>query len=140
MITVGFTGTRSGMSSAQRQSVLLALRSLLEKHGEVRAVHGDCVGADADFDQLCSELQIPREIYPCTIENARAHCENKGALCLRQPIAPLKRNEQIVNAVDILFATPYSRVEERRSGTWFTVRYARKISKPHEIFFTDTNP
>jgi len=134
VIIVGFTGTRSGMSIFQKTNVLLALNNLLQERGEVRAIHGDCLGADEDFDQLCSELSIQREIYPCTIEHMRAHCETKGATCLREPIAPLKRNEQIVKAVDILFATPYTQQEERRSGTWFTVRYARKISKPYEIF------
>lgn len=136
MIIVGFTGTRSGMSHAQRLAVLDALHGLIQIHGlaNVKVIHGDCIGADEHFDFIAAQLGIQREIYPCTIEHMRAHCEREGAVCLRLPIAPLKRNEEIVKAVDIMFATPYSPVEEQRSGTWFTIRYARKMNKPLTIF------
>lgn len=43
---------------------------------------------------------------------------------------PLIRNRDIVNAGELLIATPKLDVEEQRSGTWAAIRYARKIGKP----------
>ncbi len=42
----------------------------------------------------------------------------------------LDRNRDIVAAVSILIAAPETDIEEQRSGTWATVRYARKKGIP----------
>lgn len=55
MMVIGFTGTRHGMTNAQRDTVL---KLLSEKLTPSSAVHGDCVGADADFDAICTSLDI----------------------------------------------------------------------------------
>ena len=44
----------------------------------------------------------------------------------------LDRNRDIVDACEVLLATPDG-PERLRSGTWSTVRYARKIGKPVEV-------
>lgn len=46
---------------------------------------------------------------------------------------PLKRNYDIVDACDILLAAPRTLTEELRSGTWATIRYARKTGKKYLI-------
>jgi len=43
---------------------------------------------------------------------------------------PLERNSDIVADSDLLLATPRFYEEELRSGTWATVRRARKANKP----------
>ncbi len=40
------------------------------------------------------------------------------------------RNRDIVDAADLLIATPFNNFEEDRGGTWYTVNYARKRKKP----------
>jgi hypothetical protein len=42
----------------------------------------------------------------------------------------LPRNKNIVRATASLIATPFEFVEILRSGTWSTVRFARKLGKP----------
>jgi hypothetical protein len=132
---VGFTGTRSGMTNFQKELVKKELQTIWLQHPDLLVIHGDCIGADADFDEIAMNLGIPREIFPCHLMNMRARRDKLGAVCTREPVAPLKRNQRIVDEVDILFVAPYSSEEQVRSGTWFTVRYARKINKPHSIFW-----
>jgi len=45
------------------------------------------------------------------------------------PKEPLARNRDIVNMSDILIAAPGEKAEVLRSGTWATIRYARKMSR-----------
>jgi hypothetical protein len=138
---VGFTGTRSGMTDYQKALIKKELESAWANHPDLMVIHGDCIGADADFDEIAMNLGIPREIFPCHLSSMRAWRNKYGAICTREPIAPLKRNERIVEAVDILIAAPYSSEEQVRSGTWHTIRYARKIKKQHLIFWpSDTTP
>lgn len=39
---------------------------------------------------------------------------------------PLVRNHDIVDSTELLIACPKEQVEVLRSGTWATIRYARK--------------
>jgi predicted Rossmann fold nucleotide-binding protein DprA/Smf involved in DNA uptake len=41
----------------------------------------------------------------------------------------LERNKDIVSESDFLIAAPDSKKERLRSGTWATVRHARKLGK-----------
>jgi len=45
------------------------------------------------------------------------------------PRPPLVRNRDIVDATDMLIAAPATRKEVLRSGTWATIRYAKKMKK-----------
>lgn len=123
---VGFTGTRVGMTSAQRASVKRVLQYLQARHVSLTAEHGDCEGADAEFDEIAAELGIPRHLYPSNLPQTRARCDLRGAIQVTEPAPPLQRNGWIVEAVGVLIATPKGYVEELRSGTWSTIRRARK--------------
>lgn len=48
------------------------------------------------------------------------------------------RNDGLIKYADTLIAFPRSAIEERRSGTWATVRRARKAGIPVEIHALDT--
>lgn len=48
--------------------------------------------------------------------------------------AYLVRDRMIVDGSDVLLAFPRSPVERRRSGTWYTVRYARRTAVPVRLF------
>jgi len=134
---VGFTGTRNGMTSEQRRSVEDILRELQPAIG----VHGDCIGADADFDLLCLECGIMRHIRPCTYESMRAHCERRGAIVVAEPKPPMARNRDIVDDVTphgALIACPpnYHRIKSG-SGTWATYGFGRRKGILVEVVFPD---
>jgi hypothetical protein len=129
---VGFTGTSRGMTEAQRLAVAAVLRGLT---GVEAGHHGDCVGADAEFHALCAELHITVVIHPPADPKKRAWCQGSRL----EPEKPHPdRNHDIVNATDILVAAPAEPAGERlRSGTWATVRYARKRGRPIVIVRPD---
>lgn len=133
---VGFTGTQKGMTAAQFHNVWAQLQTWAP--GVSYGVHGACVGADDQFDQMLVALEIPRVIRPCTIAHMRVRCENRGTvLALFDPSPPLDRNRDIVYESDIVFVTPKTMEEELRSGTWATFRYARKLKRHTMIFWPD---
>lgn len=125
---IGFTGTRLGMTGAQRA----ALQELLSKQtGEFH--HGGCQGADAEAHDVARYCGL------WIIE----HPPSNGVLWAgkfvdeRRPKKPyLDRNRDIVDETEMLIATPSSSTEELRSGTWSTVRYARKLRR--KIIIIDT--
>jgi hypothetical protein len=118
---IGFTGTRNGMTNAQKVTVT----QLLQELDAALVGHGDCVGADHEFDEIARFLEIRRVIFPSNIESMRAHCELRGATQITEPMKPLVRNGWIVGASVALIATPKEYQEELRSGTWSTIRRAR---------------
>jgi hypothetical protein len=50
---------------------------------------------------------------------------------------PTSRNHDIVDETELLIACPGELAEAVRSGTWATVRYARKLGRPIVIFWPD---
>jgi len=121
-LKVGFTGTQFGMTVYQACHVEQLLRQL----NATRGIHGDCIGADKMFDQICHNLGIEVEIFPPSNPSKRAFCK---ADFLHPEDDYLARNRKIVDTSDVMIATPKSSEEELRSGTWATVRYARKTGK-----------
>jgi hypothetical protein len=89
--------------------------------------HGDCKGADAEAHAIAADLGWDIIIHPPTKRIMRAYCGD-GAIIL-PPMDYLARDEEIVRVSNFIFAAPKSDTEERRSGTWYTVRHARKIGK-----------
>lgn len=116
----GFTGTRSGMTDAQKFTVERLLRDM-----EVQVLrHGGAIGSDTDAHYIALRLGVYTIIYPSTVPGTQGRCEDANEVL--DPMAPLFRNKTIVRAgKDGLIATPDSRAERIRSGTWQTVRFAR---------------
>lgn len=122
---LGFTGTRHGMSAAQRSRV----RQLLIELKPDAVHHGDCLGADAQFHDIAVNFDIAITIWPSNDPRWRAN-RRTGRLTVWVARPPLERNENIViAAVDGLIATPEQAEEQRHGGTWFTVRYARHLGR-----------
>lgn len=131
----GFTGTRAGMTWAQKQEVRRLLTSASSAH------HGDCVGADADFHEMCLELGVPVFIHPPSDNRQRAFC--KGAFMVLKPLPYLARNRIIVDRCEQLIAIPKEQEEPNPGraggGTWMTVRYARKVGRPGHLIWPSGN-
>jgi hypothetical protein len=129
---VGFTGSRRGMSEAQERAVatfLEQMRELSEAH------HGDCVGADAAFHGLCLARGVQVHVHPPTDPKHRAFCS--GADSEAPARGYQERNRDIVDASEALIATPGGFREVTRSGTWATIRYAKKAGRPVFLVFPD---
>lgn len=121
---VGFTGTRAGMTTPQKRRV----EALLRTSNVTEAHHGDCIGADDDFHDICLKLGVPVIIHPPKDSKYRAWCE--GATYVFPPKDYLVRNKDIVNACRFLIACPKEVKEPpplRGQGTWSTVRYGRNL-------------
>lgn len=124
---VGFTGTRQGMNDYQKAALRKAMEAATLDGIENILHHGDCKGADAEAHAIAVDLGWDIIIHPPTRRVMRAYCGD-GAIIL-PPLDYLPRDEAIVNASRFIFAAPKSNEEEKRSGTWYTVRYARKMGK-----------
>ena len=124
MCDVGFTGTRRGMNDRQKEEFRRLLQRCDPRHVQLR--HGDCVGADEDAHNIAEELGIPIIIHPPINPKFRAYCRSEHILP-EKDYSP--RNRDIVEAGEFLVACPRTQEETLRGGTWYTVRYARKIGK-----------
>ncbi len=110
------------------------LLDFIGKNEIIEAHHGDCVGVDKDFHDMCSQCSIKTIIHPPSDNKLRANCS--GDVILPQK-KYLDRNHDIVNNSDLLIAFPSSKKEILRSGTWATIRYAKKNNKKTIVIFAD---
>ena len=125
MILVGFTGTRDRMTYLQRESLRVVLAEFASPAG-VELHHGDCVGADAEAAWIARAFGFRVVCHPPTDDSRRAFAPSDVTL----PAEPfLSRNRAIVDACAVLVAAPSSFGEQYRSGTWSTVRYARRVGR-----------
>ena len=122
VMKVGFTGNRDGMTKDQITTIkrLLSIRPV-ELH------HGDCIGCDAFAHTIATDLRIPVIGHPPDLPGQRMFLHYAEE---REKKPYLERNHDIVDETDILIACPKGAEEIVRSGTWATVRYARKVGKP----------
>jgi hypothetical protein len=122
IMIAGFTGTRVGMNAQQ----CVELKQLLIFHEVTELHHGMCIGADFQAGFIARKLNIRIVGHPPINESKlmRTYCDE-----IKTPDEYLERNHNIVDATEMLFAGP-SQPEYLRSGTWATVRYARKTYKP----------
>lgn len=131
---LGFTGTRDPISDAQA----IALRQWLEANPPTKFLHGACVGADAAAVLQVKAMygrQVEAHAYPGHIPSMTS--EPAASVSIRhRSMHTLSRNRVIVEACDVLLAMPKG-PEEQRSGTWSTVRYARKLGRPIVVIWPD---
>lgn len=125
----GFTGTQRGMTAAQRDALRDYLRGI---RGEFH--HGDCIGADSQAHDIALECGYTIVLHPPSNPSRRAwrRAETKR---IERPY--LNRNKYIVSETITLIAAPGEDKEQLRSGTWSTVRFARKQGKCVVIIFPD---
>lgn len=130
---VGFTGTQEGMTVFQIEKlkdILSGLPDYFEFH------HGDCIGSDEQAHQLVSDLTEAKSvIHPPLNDSKRAFCVSGD---IKLPKAYLDRNHDIVDDTGILIVAP-SGSEKVRSGTWATVRYARRKKRRLILIYPDGN-
>lgn len=124
---VGFTGTRNGMTQIQTVAVATLIRDFQTLH------HGDCNGADEQTHAIAVQSDLRTESHPPIKTVMRAFCQ---ADVIHEPKDYIARNHDIVDATCHLIAAPRTMYEDN-SGTWATIRYARKMFKPVTVVFPD---
>lgn len=131
MVThLGMTGTSSrSLTSRQLEEAARTLAEL--SPGFVH--HGVCVKADEEFHYLVEELFPHIKIIGHPPVNQSKMARGLRFYELRQPAEYLVRNHNIVDEVEQLLGFPKGGKEELRSGTWATIRYARRAGKPVKI-------
>ena len=135
MKVIGFTGSRRGMTPAQQKALWEYLSDLSPMIFEFH--HGDCVGSDAEAHRIARQQGGRIFLHPPTENQYRAWCDWD---LYHIPLPYLQRNHAIVDAADVLIAMPHTVGEQQRSGTWATVRYARKRKIPIRIFYPNWVP
>lgn len=126
-LKIGITGTQDGLTSFQ-QDKFRQILTVFEKQIE-QIHHGDCVGADSiAHDISINEFSLKIVIHPPNNPTKRAY--KKDFFQINKEKDYLERNKEIVKQTDFLIAFPKNiEGELLRSGTWSTVRYARKQNK-----------
>jgi len=129
------TGTQRGGTAAQ----ILTLYDLLSEgtRGKVVDVaHGDCIGWDAQAHMVATERGHRVWIFPPEDDRKRAFCEPYYRI---MPVAEYKvRDRAMVDWArmsnePLVIGAPKHEYEELFSGTWVTLRYARKRQVPFRI-------
>lgn len=120
--SVGFSGTRKGMSENQKYAV----REVLDGLAALTLHHGDCVGADAEAHEIAVACGFLTVAHPPENPSLRAYCRTDGKML---PLPYLERDRAIVDATYMLIAAPESATPDK-GGTWYTIRYAMSQNKP----------
>lgn len=122
---IGFTGSRHGLTVEQRERLREGITRLAAA-GYTALAHGDCVGADVNAHTIARELGLEIHIYPPDRDEWCAFCDGATVIHLARPY--MERNRAIVDACRVLVACPDGE-ERTRSGTWATVRMARRLGR-----------
>lgn len=127
---VGFTGTQRGMTEAQWSTLwgLLVVRAPGDFH------EGDCIGADEQAAKGARLAGFRIIGHPPINSSKRAFFPTDEEW---PPAEYLARNKTIVNRSQEMIATPGDFEEQLRSGTWSTIRYARRVGCPCHVILPD---
>jgi hypothetical protein len=122
---LAFTGTKKGITKQQELTLHRQLCRLRDD-GFLWMHNGDCVGADYEAATIWYGYNGLVQLHPPIKDDYRAHFSKAKIIC--EPRDYLVRDKDMVECSELLVATPRGYDEERRgSGTWATVRYARKL-------------
>jgi hypothetical protein len=119
----------------------MAEATALVKTGRLVVHHGMCIGVDAEAHQLILRLRKDEKLkidiigHPSDMHTTTAKLTGFTKVC--QPKPPLDRNHDVVENSDILLAFPFEKEDVLRSGTWATVRYAKRCRVPILLVFPD---
>ena len=102
---IGFTGSRFGLSEQQKKEII----AILDQCRTMVVNHGDCIGSDADFHDLCLKYRkdtgkdLTIQIHPPDNKSFRAF--KLGDVIMKEE-PYLKRNDNIIKQSNFLIACP----------------------------------
>jgi hypothetical protein len=133
-LRLGFSGTRKGMTQAQKDSFAYILGELSVSHDWIEFHHGICIGADEDAHHIVEKLRFDVAIigHPPTntTKMAKVVCNTR-----RDGLPYLLRNRAIVHESTQVIICPATNHMILRSGTWATQRYAKATEVPWTIIW-----
>ena len=134
--SVGITGTKKGGSRRQVEGLRRLFTDMSINSDRNKKVielhHGDCKGVDWEAFAIANKvfrnvsLTLITVSHPPLDGKHRAFTKNDQT---RKAKEYLQRNMDIVDETDWMIALPDSPNEKLRSGTWATIRYAKKQNK-----------
>ncbi len=148
--SIGFTGTRNGMTEQQKTAFLDALWDCFV-YQAVEFHSGKCVGADFQAVHLVEmhaceyDRDIVQHFHPGRFANNFEDTSMEASVCLHPgttvfrhpPRTRFKRSRIIVDACELLIAAPPCKPLPDRGGTLYTINYARKQGRPLVILWPD---
>lgn len=123
------------MSVPARDTTFTVMSQLKDEDETTCFHHGDCVGSDLVVSREAKRLGYLVHAHPSFLETKRAFSDANDII--HAPKDPIDRNEDIAMVSKIVIATPHSYHEIIRSGTWTTIRRARKFNREICIVFPD---
>jgi hypothetical protein len=141
-VHLGFTGSREGCTPIQERVLLQTLGQF--RHGDYSGYfdpilwmhNGDCVGADHLAARMWKRMGGKIHGHPPSNPVNRAYFHFD---IMEDPKEYGKRDFDIVASSSVMIATPKSYPEVLRSGTWMTVRMARRALRLILIIKPDGN-
>lgn len=123
--SIGFTGSREGPTREQMNTWERFAAHLvgIEMH------NGCAVGADRYVVQH-APAHCSFTFWPANMDGFLWAREHPGHNLVRDIREPLVRNKLIVSSTHGLIAMPITVEEVQRSGTWATIRHARRLERP----------
>lgn len=124
-----FTGTQIGMTDFQKNQVIEFLKNW--EYNEF--IHGNCIGADADFHELVRKYIKNSNIITLSVYKGKcANCKSDFNLIRNDYLA---RNREMVKSADYIIGCPKTNYPTKRGGTFYTLRYAQKENLNGLIFW-----
>lgn len=138
MKKIGFTGTQQDLLVEQHRSLILLFGNLQKVHHVNEFHFGCCIGADAEAFEIITNLfpLITTIAHPPEDKSKMSETSLMFADEKRKPLPYLDRNKSIVLETDVLVAAPKG-PEKLCSGTWSTIRFARKNGRRALIVWPD---
>lgn len=140
LIRIGYSGPRTGMTSAQMRAVHGYLSHVLLVNWNdpgidgIEAHHGDCIGGDAQFHVIAIVLGCRTVAHPPLDSSRRAWCQADE---IREPKDFLARDWDIAYDTGQLIATPKVPQPVAGSGTWATIGYSIQLHRSVTLVHLD---
>jgi hypothetical protein len=137
---VGFTGTRNGMTPAQRATFSQLVLDLKP----TTFIHGACTGSDEEAVYIVADLREEGchiRARPGKNSAGNTDLQSADAVNISDEAAPVEthfaRNRKIVADCDVLIATPMHMQRQPHGGTEYTIACGLKAGKRVLIILPD---
>ena len=121
---IGLTGTHIKITDKQKERLI----KLFDTYKPTEVHHGGCICADEYCHKIAKFMKDCRIIVHPPINKKGVFDYSDGNEILPEK-EYIERNHDVVDTCDLLIAMPNTELEVVRSGTWATIRYARKLKK-----------